>query len=463
MLISKSVAQNVIEAGLSQGADFCEIYVEESLAHKMLLKSSQTEYLCGKDTGIGIRLFYDDHELYTHTNRLDEKNLIQAVKNLTALKKRPRRRAALGEDPFQSSFTAAFPHKHQESDLEQKKSFLQKMDKELRKTSSYISQCAFTLNGILKTVQVANSEGMMIVDIRPMNYFNVFCIVEHQGQKEMGYQALGLTGTNDFFKEEDIRKTALQSGQIALNNLTAEKAPAGVFPVIINKGFGGVIFHEACGHGMETTSVAEKVSVFSDKLEQKVAEPCVNAYDDGTLKREYGFLNRDDEGNKAQKTTLIEKGILKNYMVDRLGSKKTNYRMTGSARRENYKYPPTSRMRNTYIAAGSSSLEEMIKDVDYGLFAETLGGGSVTPGTGSYNFAVTSGRLIKKGKLDKYVKGASLIGSGLDTLSKITKVGTDLELRPGHCGSISGWVPVTVGQPPVLVSKLTVGGSKIPT
>lgn len=461
MLISKSVAQNVIDAGLSQGADFCEIYAEESLAHKMLLKSSQTEYLSGKDTGIGIRLFYDDQELYTHTNLLDEKSLVQAVKNLTLLKKRPRKRAALGEDPFQSSFTQAFPHKYKENNLEHKKNLLQKMDKELRKTSSHVSQCIFTLKGLLKTVQVVNSEGVFIVDIRPMNYFNVFCIAEHQGKKEMGYQALGLTGTNDFFKEENIKKAVLQSGQMALNNLTAEEAPAGAFPVIINKGFGGVIFHEACGHGMETTSVAEKLSVFSDKIGQKIAEPCVSAYDDGTLKDEYGFLNRDDEGNQAQKTTLIEKGVLKNYMTDKLGSKKTNYQITGSARRENYKYPPTSRMRNTYIAAGSSSVENMIKDIDYGLFAETLGGGSVTPGTGSYNFAVTSGRLIKKGKLDKYVKGASLIGSGLDTLSKITKVGKDLELSPGHCGSISGWVPVTVGQPPILVSKLTVGGSKI--
>ena len=145
-------------------------------------------------------------------------------------------------------------------------------------------------------------------------------------------------------------------------------------------------------------------------------------------------------------------------MVDKIGSQKTSYKMTGSSRRQNYKYPPTSRMRNTYIAPGNSSLEEMIKDIEYGLFAETLGGGSVTPGTGNYNFSVTSGRLIKKGRLDKAVKGASLIGNGLDTLSKITKVGKDLELAPGHCGSISGSVPVTVGQPPILVSELTVGG-----
>ena len=321
-----------------------------------------------------------------------------------------------------------------------------------------ISQGHFVLQRICKTVQVANSEGLLSLDFRPYFMFRVSSIAEENNQKERGFRALGRTCDPNFFDEELLQQTTHESCKEALQNLKAEPAPAGKFPVIINKGFGGVIFHEACGHGMETTSVAEKLSVFSDKLEKQVASPCVTAYDDGTIQGEYGFIHRDDEGHPSQKTTLIEKGVLKNYMVDKLGSQKTSYKMTGSSRRQNYKYPPTSRMRNTYIAPGDSSLEEMIKDIDYGLFAETLGGGSVEPGTGKYNFFVTSGRLINRGCLGKPVKGASLIGSGLDTLSKIVKVGKDLELAPGHCGSISGWVPVTVGQPPILVSELTVGG-----
>jgi len=209
---------------------------------------------------------------------------------------------------------------------------------------------------------------------------------------------------------------------------------------------------------METTSVAEGKSVFADKLNQKIAEPCVNVVDDGTLKGEYGFINVDDEGNKAQRTTLVEKGVLKSFMTDKIGAQKISHQQTGSARRESYKFPPTSRMRNTFITPGTSSLEEMVKDIDYGIFAERLGGGSVVPGSGDYNFSVTSARLIKNGRLGQHIKGASLIGSGLDTLSKITKVGSDLKLAPGLCGSISGSVPVTVGQPSILVSKITVGG-----
>ena len=323
-----------------------------------------------------------------------------------------------------------------------------------------ISQCHFILKRTDKRVQIANSEGLICCDQRPYFIFQTQMFAEDKNQKEFGHASLGRSGDLHFLDEDLLRQKSRISQETAVRNLKAEYAPAGRFPVIINKGFGGVIFHEACGHGLETTSVAEKTSIFSDKLEQKIADKCVSAYDDGTLKGEYGFIANDDEGQKAQKTCLIKKGVLKSYMVDKMGAKKTNYSLTGSARRQNYKYPPASRMRNTYIDKGASSLEEMIKDIDYGLFAENLGGGSVSPGTGNYNFAVSSGFLIKNGQLDTPVKGASLIGNGLDSLSKIKKVGRDLELAPGHCGSISGWVPVTVGQPPIMISELTVGGRK---
>lgn len=459
MLIPETVLSNVIQAGLSEGASFCEVYAEETLSSLMELKSSSTEYISGKDIGVGIRLFYGNEELYTYTNSLDEKALLKALKSLTAVKSSIIKKTPKNKEPFIPSFTEEFPREFK-ANLEKEKLFLQKLDKELRTTHPLISQCCLTLQRTWKRVQIANSEGLLSLDVRPYFTFRAFSTAEEKGKKESGFKAMGQTGDSLFLDEELLKQAGYEASQTALQNLKAEPAPAGKFPVIINKGFGGVIFHEACGHGMETTSVAEKFSIFSDKLEKRVAPPVVTAYDDGTIQGKYGFINRDDEGLPAQKTCLIEKGILKSYMVDRLGAQKTSYKMTGSSRRQNYKFPPTSRMRNTYIAAGDSSLEEMIGEIDYGLFAETIGGGSVAPGTGNYNFEVTSGRLIKKGRLDQPVKGASLVGNGLDTLSKITKVGKDLELAPGTCGSISGWVPVTVGQPPILVSELTVGGQK---
>ncbi len=462
MLLSESLLSKVINAGLSEGADFCEVYAEESLAYQMELKDSKTSYLSGKDIGVGLRLFYGNEELYTYTNDFDEKSLIQSIKYLSYLKKRKVQKTLLSEEPFINSFVHEFPKKYQDRNLEDKKKLLQKLDKDLRSSNSFISQVVFSFIGNEKKVQIANSEGLSSFDSRPYQFFRVMSVAENQGEKESGYESEGFAGVQTIFSENSLRELTIKSGQQAIKNLKADRAPSGVFPVIINNGFGGVIFHEACGHGLETTSVAEKKSVFTDKLGEKISNSCVTAYDDGTIKGKYGFLNVDDEGKPVQKTTLIEKGILKSYMVDKMGSQKTGYKQTGSARRQSYKYPPASRMRNTYIAAGESSLEEMIKDIDFGLFAESLGGGSVTPGTGNYNFAVNESRLIKNGKLDKVVKGASLIGNGLDTLSKIEKVGRDLKLSPGHCGSISGWVPVTVGQPPILVSKLTVGGQSNP-
>ena len=459
MLIPKSVLSHVIEAGLAEGASFCEIYAEESLSSLMELKSSQTEYISGKDKGAGIRLFYGNKEFYTHTNSLDEKSLLKALKSLAAAGKEHRVNKPVTKEPFISSFVQEFP-KEFKVNLEKEKALLKKLDKELRKSSSLISQCYFILKRTLKKVQVANSDGLLSLDLRPYFSFRASSVAEEKERKEQGVSVLAWTEGETFLNEELLKQASLQAGEQSLQNLKAELAPAGKFPVIINKGFGGVIFHEACGHGMETTSVAEGLSVFSDKLGKKVANPCVTAYDDGTIPGEYGSIQKDDEGHLSQKTCLIEKGILKNYMVDKLGSQKTSYKMTGSSRRQNYKFSPTSRMRNTYIAAGEESLEDMVKDIDYGLFAETIGGGSVAPETGNYNFSVTSARLIKNGRLGQPVKGASLIGSGLDTLSKITKVGKDLELAPGTCGSVSGWIPVTVGQPPILVSELTVGGQK---
>ena len=479
MIIPPAVLSKIMNAGLSFGADFCEVYAEETVSGLMELKSSKTEYTGGKDRGVGLRLLFGNEEFYSSSNSLDEKSLLRSLKSLaeaarlSGAKTRSetfRRVANQALPPFKKlpfEKAAGAQNSSLKNRLEREKAFLQKLDRETRAQNSLISQNFFTLQRTFKRVQIANSDGLLTFDFRPYFRFQAVAVAEGEraaaGQKEKGYDSLGLSGDPSYWNEGALQKAAFQAAKTALQNLKAAPAPAGKFPVIINSGFGGVIFHEACGHGMETESVAEKASVFADKLGKQAAAPCVTAYDDGTLKGEYGSLERDDEGRAAQKTCLIEKGVLKNYMSDRLGAQKISGPATGSARRQNYKYPPASRMRNTYIAAGDSPLEEMISDAGFGLFAETLGGGSVNPGTGNYNFAVASARLIKNGRLDRPVKGASLIGNGLDTLLKIKKVGRDLKLAPGTCGSVSGWVPVTVGQPPLLVSELTVGGHKSPS
>lgn len=452
-MIPESTLLKVIDSGLAQGADFCEVYAEETRNAHTILKDSKLDFCEGLDSGIGIRLFYGKKSLYTYTNDSDESSLIKAVKRLSQTAKQAPKTS---RKPFKPPVFSFKPPQQKKREFFPLIKFL---DGESRHLSPLVSQCVINFKEVTKIVQVANSEGILSYDLRPYHMLSVNAVAEGNGEKETGQASLGCTEESpSFFNREELKKLACKAGNLALLNLKAEPAPAGRFPVIINKGFGGVIFHEACGHGLESTAVAENASVFADKLGRKIASDCVTAWDDGTIAGAYGFLKTDDEGRPAQKTLLIEKGILKNFMVDDLGSRKTGYRKTGSARRQSYHYPPTSRMRNTFIAPQDSTLEEMIKDIDNGLFAKSLGGGSVTPGTSAYNFSVIEGFWIKNGRIEKPVKGASLVGNGLETLSRIKKVGKDLELSPGTCGSVSGFVPVTVGQPPILVSELTLGG-----
>ena len=229
-------------------------------------------------------------------------------------------------------------------------------------------------------------------------------------------------------------------------------------PVVIDNGFGGVIFHEACGHSLEASSVAYGTSQMAGKLGQKIANEKVTAVDDGTIPNAWGSVNFDDEGTPSRRNVLIENGILKSYMIDKFGGRRMGMAPTGNARRQSYAYVTTSRMTNTFICAGEDKNEDIIGSVEYGLYAKDMGGGSVNPATGSFNFAVKEGYLIRNGKICEPVRGASLVGTGSDILMKIDMVGQNLARAQGMCGSSSGSIPTDVGQPMIRVSSITVGG-----
>ena len=271
-------------------------------------------------------------------------------------------------------------------------------------------------------------------------------------------KAPGAHAGYEFYDQIDVEAMARDAARTAKVMLNADECPSGEMTVVIDNGFGGVIFHEACGHSLEATSVAYGNSVFCGKLSQKVASELVNAVDDGTIPHAWGSNTIDDEGQATRRNLLIENGVLKNYMIDRLNSRRMGMAPTGSARRESYAYAPTSRMRNTYIAAGCDDEEEIISSMGDGLYAARMGGGSVDPATGEFNFAVQEGYLVKDGKITTPVRGASLIGKGADILMKIDRVGRDMRMAQGMCGSLSGSVPTNVGQPMIRVSSITVGG-----
>ena len=263
----------------------------------------------------------------------------------------------------------------------------------------------------------------------------------------------------EFFKDDiDVKALAVETAKTALTMLHAEECPSGKMTVVIGNGFGGVIFHEACGHGLEATSVSKELSIFSNKLGQKIASDIVNAVDDGTIEGGWGSGNIDDEGIPTHRTVLIENGILKNYLIDSFNGRRMHMEGNGATRRESYQFEPTSRMSNTFLLPGKETPEEIIAETEYGLYAKSLGGGSVNPTTGDFNFAVTEGYLIENGKVTRPVKGATLIGNGADILMKIDRIGNDLERAQGMCGSASGSIPVDVGQPTIRVQDITVGG-----
>ena len=455
MLLNDRILHKVIESALSQGADFAEVYVEDT--HKRnytWLDGKPEKAISGHTLGAGIRLFSGTEQIYTYTNDLSEAGLLRAAMQAAAAMASHKKilpQAWRQSETFGAAYLPTTGGERQWQALRQ-------MDEQARGFSSLITQVHAEMNETHKTVQVLNSEGVHRQEGR--SYLSAFIrpVAEENGAKETGYERTSFLGTPEDWQKVNFKEMALEAAGSAVRVLRADWAPAGEVPVVLDNAFGGVIFHEACGHGLETTSVAKNASVFCGKLGQKIANECVTAIDDGTLVGENGSLEMDDEGENTRRTVLIEKGILKSYIVDKMGARKTGYAVTGSGRRQDYRFAPTSRMRNTFIAAGDSTFEEMIRDVDDGLYAKKLGGGSVSPGTGSYNFAVAEAYLIKNGRIGKQVKGASLIGTGIETLGRIVKVSHDLKLSPGTCGSISGMIPVTVGQPQILVAKLTVGG-----
>ena len=307
-------------------------------------------------------------------------------------------------------------------------------------------------------IGIFNSEGLMARDERTYTRMRFSAVASDGTQNQTGFAGPGGLIGFELFDEIDVPALGRQAAISAETMLRADACPAGRMPVVMDGGFGGVIFHEACGHSLEATAVAFGKSEFCGKLGQMIASEKVTAIDDGTIPNAWGSTNIDDEGAPTTRLVLIENGVLKNYMIDKLNGRRMEMPSTGSGRRQDYTFAPTSRMRNTYIAAGADDDDEMIASTEYGLYARCMGGGSVNPATGEFNFAVDEGYMIRNGSIAEPVRGATLVGRGADLLKRIDRVGKNMTMAQGMCGSISGSVPTNVGQPRIRVSEITVGG-----
>jgi TldD protein len=458
-LIKQSLAQSVLSAAMETGADFAELFIEDRDSLILRMQAGNVENInSARVHGAGVRIFLGNRSIYVYCNDTSERSLLNAAKQAAA---------ALSGSPnvLDISFRSASYPAHSPIAVypftvgyEPKLNLLRKAHKASKGYSELVTQVTLNMAEVDQRVLIANSEGLWGESRRVRSRTFAFSTASSGTEFQTGYESKGYTmGFEMYDGTVDVETVAKTASQRAVDALSAPECPAGFFPVVIESG-AGVIFHEACGHSLEATSVAPGNSVFSGKLGQQIAAPCVSAVDDGTIQNAWGTTDMDDEGNPTQRNLLIENGILKGYLIDKLGGRRLKMAPTGSARRESYEQAPTSRMNNTFICEGTDDNEAMIRTMGEGLFAKTMGGGQVNPLTGEFNFGVEEGYWVKDGKIVCPVRGGVLIGKGADVLMNIDRVGTKLGMGVGMCGSLSGSVPTGMGQPRIRVTGMTVGG-----
>ncbi|MFW6299167.1 MAG: TldD/PmbA family protein [Bacillota bacterium] len=460
-MIEKSILERVLNRALDSEADFAEVFVEHTLQQSISLQDQKVDDIGTNElSGAGIRLAKGYQSVYGHTNHIDEKSLLELAENLRVAFEGERVLGEVSLKPAETKNDHAIKVSPKTVSTDRKVRLMKRADKAARLYSKDIKQVNVGYMDVVQNVQIASTEDIHVKDRRVRTRLAIHSVAQNEHDMQSGFNGPGAHQGFEFYDTIDVEEAARESARIAVTMLYADECPSKTMPVVVDNGFGGVIFHEACGHSLEATTVAKNASVFSGKKGVKIGSELVTAIDDGTIPNAWGSSNYDDEGRPQKKRVLIKEGVLTSYMVDHLNGLRMQEPSTHSGRRQSYKYAPTSRMSNTYIDNGDSTFDEIIENTDYGLYARKMGGGSVNPSTGEFNFAVMEGYMIRNGKIAEPVKSATLVGTGKDALKKIDMVGNNLERAQGMCGSASGSIPTDVGQPTIRISAITVGGRK---
>lgn len=458
-MIPREVCQRVLHKAVSTGADYAEIFAENTLNHSINMIAGKVDSI--KDAvvaGAAVRVYKGLRSVMATTVDTSESGLIRCAEAAAE---------ALGQGSAQIDivlkerlFGDIHPIRIAPASVtnKEKVALLKEGYFAAANYSDQIVQTSGTLLDVDHNILIATSEGLYTQDRQIRTRMMIDAVAEVNGETQTGACRPGARMGLELFETIRPADVGIHAAKQAVTMAGAGYCPAGVMPVAIDNGFGGVIFHEACGHSLEASSVAYNSSQFCGKLGQQIANVKVTAIDDGTIPNAWGSINIDDEGTPARKNVLIENGVLKSYMIDKMGGRRMGMESTGNARRQSYAYTTTSRMTNTYIAPGDDSNEDIIGSIEYGLYAKEMGGGSVNPVTGEFNFAVNEGYIIRNGVICEPVRGASLVGKGSEIIQDIDMVGKDMQMGQGMCGSSSGSVPTNVGQPMIRVSKITVGG-----
>ena len=456
-------AKQIVDDTL-QSCDDGELYLEDTKSETIILddnKIKSSDY--STDLGYGFRAVTGDVVAYSHSNEISDKSLKNSSQNLkSSLKGKRGTYNTEIKNTNQKFYNDIDPV--EEKSLKSKIDILNEINNYARSLDSSVKQVTANFLGEKKNIEILRSGGQLLNDERPLVRFNVSVMVEKNGRKETGVYGVGGRQSYDVYLEnENWKKVCDEAFRIATTNLDSKPSPAGEMKVVLGPGWPAILIHEAVGHGLEGDFNRKKTSVFHDLVGKKVASEGVTIIDDGTLDNRRGSLNIDDEGTPTEKTVLIENGILKNFMQDRLNARLMNTKSTGNGRRESYKHIVMPRMRNTIMLNGNNTQEEMIKSVDKGIFAVSFGGGQVDITSGKFVFNCTEAYEITNGKIGSPLKGATLIGDGPSSLQEVLMVGNDMMLDPGigTCGKAGQGVPVGVGQPSLLIDKMTIGGTQI--
>ncbi len=463
--LDSAAISRILRTALENGGDLSELFFEKSEATHVTWESHKVDRILeGSEQGIGLRVIVDGRYLYAYTTRASEEALLDLARTIAATVKVSAPSQAPGsKKPIRFQESTGKPSvvgvdSLRGWGLKQKIELVRRIESGAMAECPDAAQISTVVRDSYRESWVFNSDGMFAFAQKPSIQLVAIVVAARDGRMETGQNveaaAMGASFLETAIPEEIGRKAAARAKIL----LTALPAPAGILPVVLSSDAGGTMIHEAVGHGLEADLACPGLSVYNGKLGQKVASDCVTVVDDGTVQGLRGSFDFDDEGHASQKNTLIENGVLKSYLVDRISAMKYDLMPTGNGRRESFRHRPMVRMTNTYIAPGSSEPEAILKETSRGIFVKAMGGGEVNTASGDFVFSVTEGYLIRDGKLAEPIRGATLVGNGPKVLHLIDRVGTDLNYKPGTCGKDGQAAPVTSAQPTLRIRELTVGG-----
>lgn len=461
-MIDRDVLERVLTESLRHGGEFAEIFAEDKRSRGVGLDDGRVEQVAsGRDRGAGIRVIAGGTTGFAHTADLTEAGLIAAAQAASAAARGGAggaRTMALGDSERASRPPIRIAP--EDVDTAVKVALLERIDEVARSESGAVVQVSAGWSEARRRILVATSEGVHAEDEQVRTLVRVNVVAQGDTGLQTGADSLGHTVGFELVEDHDIDEMTRSAAQRALVKLRARPAPSGTMPVVIRQGSGGVLFHEACGHGLEADLVAKGASVYAGRRGERVASELVTLVDDGTMTGEWGAIGIDDEGHRARRNVLIENGVLTDYMWDHLRAVKEGRSPSGNGRRQSYQHLPMVRMTNTYVLAGDTDPDDIVRATPRGVYVAKLGGGSVNTATGDFVFGMTEAYLIENGEITEPLRDGNLIGNGPKVLADIDLLGTDFAMgNPGTCGKDGQGVPVGDGQPTLRVAALTVGGT----